>query len=140
MPGKQTFRPKSKNRAVGMSGNDAKDQTRTKPPHLPEVVPHGAADDHILRQVLQQAPPGLLVGLDYQPPIARKAGHVNPPRVDPVEVICHVYCLLLEVRPPPCRGGGGEQEQERWKRNDGSTNLHATAIGWHESAATEMLR
>jgi hypothetical protein len=87
MRGKRTFCPKSKNEAAGKSDDDARDQTRTKPHHLPEVVPCRAADDHVLRQVLQPAPPGLLVGLDYQPPVARKVGRVKPPRVDPVEVV-----------------------------------------------------
>ncbi len=32
-----------------------------------------------------------------------------------------------------------EQERERWKRNDGGTNLRTTAIGGRESATTEML-
>jgi hypothetical protein len=75
---KWTLRPKSKNKAAGKSDNDAQDQTRTKPPHLPEVVPRRAADDHVLRQVLQPAPPGLLVSLDYQPPVTRKVGWVRP--------------------------------------------------------------
>jgi hypothetical protein len=97
MRGKRTFCPKSKNEATGKSNNDVQDQTRTKPPHLPEVVPRGAANDHVLRQVLQPAPPGLLVGLDYQPPVAREVGCVKPPRVNPVEVIRHVYRLLLEI-------------------------------------------
>jgi hypothetical protein len=85
--GKRTFRPISKNEAAGKYDDDARDQTRTKPPHLPEVVPREAADDHVLRQVLQPAPPGLLVGLDYQPPVAREVGRVKPPWVDPVEVV-----------------------------------------------------
>ncbi len=99
MRGKRTFRPKSKNKAAGKSDEDAQDQTRMKPPHLPEVVPCGAADDHVLRQALQPAPPGLLVGLDYQPPVTREVGPVciKPPRVDPVEVIRHVYRLFLEI-------------------------------------------
>jgi hypothetical protein len=71
---KQTFRPKSKNGAAGKADNDARDQTKTKPPHLPEVVPCGAANDL----------PGLLIGLDYQPPIAREVGCAQPPWVDPV--------------------------------------------------------
>jgi hypothetical protein len=69
MCGKWTFRPKSKNKAAGKSNDDARDQTRTKPHHLPEVVPRGAADVHVLWQVLQPAPLGLLFGLDYQPPL-----------------------------------------------------------------------
>jgi hypothetical protein len=89
--------PKAKNKAAGKSDGNVPDQTRTKPPHLPEVVPRGATNDHVLQQVLQPAPSGLLVGLNYQPPVARKVGRVKPPRVDPLEVICHVYCLLLEI-------------------------------------------
>ena len=100
MHGKWTFRPKSNNEAAGKSDDDARDQTRTKPPHLPEVVPRGAANDHVLRQVLQPAPPGLLIGLDYQPPVACKVGRVKPPQVDPMEVVCHIYCLLLEIGVP----------------------------------------
>jgi hypothetical protein len=97
MCGKWTFRPKSKNEAAGKSDDKARDQTRTKPPHLPEVVPRRASDDHVFQQVLQPAPLGLLVGLDYQPPITREVGRVKPARVDPVEVVHHVYHLLLEI-------------------------------------------
>jgi hypothetical protein len=103
---KRTFHPKSKNGAARKSNKDMQHQTRMKPPHLPKVVPCGAANDHVLRKVLQPAPPGLLVGLDYQPPVAREVGHVKPPKVDIMEVVCHVYCLLFEVCPPPPAGGG----------------------------------
>ncbi len=96
MCGKQIFRLKSKNKAAGKSDDDVRDQTRRKPSHLPEVVPRGAADDHVLRQVLQPAPPGLLVGLDYQPPVARKVGCVKPPRVDSVEVYAMSIASSLE--------------------------------------------
>jgi hypothetical protein len=135
---KWTFCPKSKNVATGKALNEARDRMRMKPPHLPEVVPCGAANEPVIWQVLQPAPPGFLLSLDYHPPNTLEVVCVLPPQVNPMQVVRHVYCLLPEVC-PPLTAHGGEQEQKWWKRNNGGTNLRAPAIGQRESDVTAML-